>query len=699
MGGIFRITKAEFIKIFKKPSVYIMGLLLAAVIVVGLFTFEPNNRVTNLVSNITGSTVSQMNADWNSGIDSDAKSKLDNNVSTALSMVVYYENLTTRTTELQTTYAEFLSAQANLNNAIINESVDLTPFYNQVKTKLQSLTEVFTNDYEMQDYDFYQLYKQSTVYKKYYNTGTPLGYLNTLANNADTDTATNFNTFYNTNDYTEKLNGISSMFITDMLQYNLDQINQSYSSYNTAIVTSSTFTFEIAMEQARQELVLNIQAFQDYLTALSNTQNPVYVMDSNTYEQIVEQIEDSISVLEGLDEATGDTLFDRYKTVLNNYKDLGLSTTLQTMIDDFELVQLDQDTINALREFVNVNVSELTQSLLEKINLFVLEHGDSELSEYKNQLLSMYNNYKTTSLNAITYIENELAFVILNGKSATEITTIKGYEDFNTYQAQEENVKIEYLVATQTFDQDYADVFSYSINTTNETNAWDFMFYAMKLSSVFIVLFAIIMSSNIVAYEFDAGTIKLLAIRPFKRYKILFGKLLAVMFFALVFVLFSAIIAFAGGWSSFAVTTTPILGVFNATTAYVMAPWLLMLINIGAILLEILFYVIIALSISIIFRSFAGAMTTSTIAYLFAMVLNLVFAGALWYSYIPFVNTDFFRFMGGVFNSPYGNSGLSGMFNVGLLSNANLQLSAIIYGGTALFILLVAYVVFRKRDI
>ena len=37
--GVFRIAKAEFIKIFKKPSVYIMGVILASVLVLSLLFF------------------------------------------------------------------------------------------------------------------------------------------------------------------------------------------------------------------------------------------------------------------------------------------------------------------------------------------------------------------------------------------------------------------------------------------------------------------------------------------------------------------------------------------------------------------------------------------------------------------------------------------------------------------------------------
>ena len=698
MGGIFRITKAEFIKIFKKPSVYIMGLLLAVVITVSLFTFQPTNRITNS-ANITGTSVSDMNVAWNAGLATDAKSNLDENVTTALDMITYYENFTARTTEVQTALADFLEARANLDNSIQNGAQDLTYLYDVLKTKMQDLITVYTSDYNMDIYSFYNLYKTSETYTTYYHATEPYGYINILQDKLNTDTATNFNTFFNTNDYATKLTGLDNVFITETLNARLENIVASYEAYNSLIVTSSNFTFVIAMEEARQNLSNSIVAFKSYLTSLNSSNNPIFVMSSTTYDATMELLDNANTILGSVSEDNGDTLFDRYKSVLNQYKALSVSSALATTLNELELVSLSQEKIDELKEFINVKIGNITTAIQTSITEFVSENGATILSNKKNELLNMFTNYKTTTLNAITYIENELAFEILTRKTASEMQDVKDYETFNLYEAKETNVKIDYLIANTAFDQDFADVFSYGVSTTNDTNAWDFMFYAMKLSSIFIVLFAIIMASNILAYEFDTGTIKLLAIRPFKRHKILFGKMLAVMSFVAIFVLFSALIAFVAGWSSFPVTTMAVLGVFNASTAYVMSPFVLMLINILAIILEVFFYVVIALSISTIFRSFAGAMTTSVVAYMFAMVLNLVFAGTLWYSYIPFVNTDFFRFMGGMFNSPLGNTGLSGLFSVELLSNSSLALSATIYLTTTVLITSLAYMVFKKRDI
>ena len=42
MTGTFRLTRAEFKKIFKRPSVFIMALILVATIFVSLYVFNKN---------------------------------------------------------------------------------------------------------------------------------------------------------------------------------------------------------------------------------------------------------------------------------------------------------------------------------------------------------------------------------------------------------------------------------------------------------------------------------------------------------------------------------------------------------------------------------------------------------------------------------------------------------------------------------
>ncbi|PGL72575.1 ABC transporter permease [Bacillus sp. AFS055030] len=79
----------------------------------------------------------------------------------------------------------------------------------------------------------------------------------------------------------------------------------------------------------------------------------------------------------------------------------------------------------------------------------------------------------------------------------------------------------------------------HNISPDEKTNVWTFMDVSSSLI-ILVGLFTIIVSANIVASEFNWGTIKLLLIRPFSRKKIIMSKYItSILFgFAMLFILF-----------------------------------------------------------------------------------------------------------------------------------------------------------------
>ena len=147
----------------------------------------------------------------------------------------------------------------------------------------------------------------------------------------------------------------------------------------------------------------------------------------------------------------------------------------------------------------------------------------------------------------------------------------------------------------------------------------------------------------------------------------------------------------------FPLDNTLILVTFNATYSFALHPMILMAINVGCIFLEILFYTVIALSISTIFRSYTAAISISCIMYILALSLNILFGGAFWYSFIPFINADFFKYFGGSFLSN-GTSAINSLFTPSLLTNANFFIGLGIYALTVFVFSLITQIVFKVRD-
>ena len=103
MMGTMRIARAEFIKIFKKPSIYIMGIILAIVILLASFFFAPTKRTDTKVT-IAGENVAEivLNFETDSGSENIYQYDLKN--TQAEKMIDFYSYLNLRESNIKTAY-------------------------------------------------------------------------------------------------------------------------------------------------------------------------------------------------------------------------------------------------------------------------------------------------------------------------------------------------------------------------------------------------------------------------------------------------------------------------------------------------------------------------------------------------------------------------------------------------------------------
>ena len=142
---------------------------------------------------------------------------------------------------------------------------------------------------------------------------------------------------------------------------------------------------------------------------------------------------------------------------------------------------------------------------------------------------------------------------------------------------------------------------------------------------------------------------------------------------------------------------TSVLTVFNGSNVLLINPLVLMFINLISIIFEVLFYVIIAVAISTIFKSFAGAISCSLILYIVGFVLNIFLGNMLWYAFMPFVNLDFYKFFGGAFIADRSNM-FASMLTSPVLSNMSFFISIAIYASFIAISLVVTYLAFRRKE-
>lgn len=154
--------------------------------------------------------------------------------------------------------------------------------------------------------------------------------------------------------------------------------------------------------------------------------------------------------------------------------------------------------------------------------------------------------------------------------------------------------------------------------------AWQFVANSAGLLSV-VSLLTIIVAAGIVAYEFRAGTIKLLLIRPISRSTILLSKYLAVLIFTLVTLLLTLLLAWIVGFILFGLEgSNPHMFIFDVmnfdpgSTGKLVSTYHQVITGYGYGLVELVMMTTLAFMISSIFRNSSLAI---------AIALFLMFVG------------------------------------------------------------------------
>jgi ABC-2 type transport system permease protein len=163
-----------------------------------------------------------------------------------------------------------------------------------------------------------------------------------------------------------------------------------------------------------------------------------------------------------------------------------------------------------------------------------------------------------------------------------------------------------------------------------------------------IALFAIVMGGGIVANEFSGGTIKLLLIRPSKRWKILLSKYIAVIGYTLLMLLVLLVVSFLLGGTlfSFKGAGTPYLeNSSGKITEVSMIAHIVQLYGLQCISLVMM--VTLAFMISTVFRNSAMAIGIGVFLLTIGNVITMLLLRYNWSKYILFANTDLNQYING----------------------------------------------------
>ncbi len=425
-------------------------------------------------------------------------------------------------------------------------------------------------------------------------------------------------------------------------------------------------------------VIMPSQAYSNYINLISDA---LYYLDAqgadlniaSTHANIRSQLANCI----GFEDITGVSYIEKlYSLTVTSITPITLE---QTVIDNLEVQYSKTNLIMA--------------NILNNIDTYNADETIG-LSTLREEML----NYYYASDQFCDLVTNTIYYEPVKNFNDSQAHNYVGYENVHLYEIKENITSNNFLISNNYTSNEFSAVFSPTMSSGAESSAFDLVYFGLEICSFIILIFCVVLAAGMIAGEQSNGTLKVLAVRPFSRNKILTSKILASLIFGTIFLIFSAIVLFIIGFAMYGLDITPILAIFNASSAFLINPILLILIYLLLMIVKILFYVLLATMISTVFRSNVGAVAISIFIYFLTTLFAVLFTSSTWYAFLPFAGIDFFKFFGGAFASDIENP-LSIAFSSPMFYNSDLLISAVIVTATMIIFTVLSYTVFKKREI
>ena len=362
-----------------------------------------------------------------------------------------------------------------------------------------------------------------------------------------------------------------------------------------------------------------------------------------------------------------------------------------------------QEAIDEVLGFIDTAKTNLALQESEIVE-FRNEHASkkrSEAPELFQELKAKIIRYKFYSINL-----NELVkYSILD--SAVENFTDDKIQSFykineNTYTTKykihETKLIHKFYLDNNKTELDYANPLSLETTSNFEANGYDFMYFALTLCSFVIIAYVLFLGAGMIASEQTNGTLKLLAIRPYSRNKLLFSKLLSTILIGVIFLTLSFVITLIVGGILYGTSSLPILLAFNSSIVTSVSPIVAILILYATLLIQIIFYAMLSICISTLFKSSSGSIVVSILIFFGSLILTMFISSLGILKYLPFVNVNLFGYFGS--NTVVSETNIiARMFTATVANDMNLYISMLISMLFAVILYVITTAVFSKRDI
>ena len=473
-----------------------------------------------------------------------------------------------------------------------------------------------------------------------------------------------------------------------------NKIVQDRVSLNSKISGSSPDEVTPEKDAARDLLKQDLSKFNSLFTSLINGNDGFYYLlitsnDKNDFDVLMSM---------ALTLPFGSNI--TYSATINELDELDVFNKLEKLIDNLLVFMPSEEIVTKSQENLEKAILNLNEIETE-IETLKNEYPSDNTLIKKQEFRTLLTRYQQASINIYNLTQFSVNSSALNEFSDDQIQSLYEFEnsDYKTkYSITEQKTICQFYLDNNKYAFEYANPLSLSISSNNYANVYDFMYFALELCSFIIIIYVVFLGATMIAGEYASGTMKLLAIRPYSRNKILFSKLLATVLVGLIFLIITFIVTFIAGGILLGLESLPILLIFNATEIASVSPIVSIIFLFLSKTIEIIFYAILALSISTLFKSNSGSIVIAILIYFVSFVLTMFTPSLGIFKYLPFVNTNLFGYFG---SHAVNSSGtlIANMFSKVIANDMNFYISFAIITLFSVILYTITAIVFKNRDI
>lgn len=698
--AILKIVKAEFVKVLKKPMIYIMAFIIVAAIFASYYFYNPNGYDDKTVYyNNTADVTIYYNSFNSDGQDS--KATFDDEINKAYLKYNYYSLQNKRRTEITNKYNDIVTNYENLVAEVDNGTTGqnrvtkVSNAFFKLKKSIEEYQEYYLDFSLFNDYNFVKTLTSSTEYikgKDFLDTSVYNTYFAHVDNTSfKIENATTAIQAFKTSKYIDKITEInenSINFITFTLVKYLDRVKAAFNNLKFETNKGGSSSPSV-IAKYYDDLIITIDDYKGLFEEIvTNGNYPILLLKDSTYDSCYKI---AILGLHAEFDNKANQSKQTYSTACDNVENAGYFGLLDAFHSEAQQIYLTSSTIDTIvkgKELCESNQTELLTNISNAVKNKAFKELETNVTSYK--LLSHTIN---------NYIDNCVVSEIAETQEYVEISALFGacFDNYNSYKVSEAITQNYHYLLTNTYSNTYLTNFSLLNSTSPDSNMFDFMYYSMEICNIVIIIFSMVLVASLITQEIESGTIKLLLVRPYKRSTILTSKVITTLVFSILFIIFSAIISAVAGFVYFGYVTNNVLLIIDATYVLTLSPIIVMLIDLASILIDVIFFILVALFFSVMSKNFASTLCFCASSVLVMLGLNLLFGNAFWYSFLPTMNIHLFKYFGNAFIIG-SDSIIKKLLITGIASSMNLMYSILILLTYSVILLAISYAIFNKRD-